>query len=90
MALRGLPVACPKLHPMDPLWRHSKGDGWAHAPYHSLDEGVPQMHQSLPDIGPAGWRRKAGRFSEKFWLRAYWACLSKIVPRCDPLKLRAK
>jgi hypothetical protein len=40
MALRWLPVACPKLNPMDHLWRHIKGEVWANCPYHSLDEGM--------------------------------------------------
>ena len=71
MALRWLPVACPKLNPMDHLWRHIKGDVLANAPYHSLDEGVTQIHQYLQDIGPAGWMRKAGLLSEQFWLREY-------------------
>jgi len=71
IALRWLPVACPKLNPMDHLWRHIKGDVLANTPYHSLDEGIAQVHQYLQDIGPAGWMRKAGLFSEKFWLREY-------------------
>jgi transposase len=75
IALRWLPVAGPKLHPMDHLWRHSKGDVLAKVPYHSLDEGVTQIQQYLQDIGPAGWMRKAGLFSEKFWLREYCALL---------------
>jgi len=69
---------------MDHLWRHIKGDVWANAPYHSLDEGVTQIHQYLPDIGPAGWMRKAGLFSEKFWLREYCVCLS--VKNCTSLR----
>jgi transposase len=75
IALRWLPVACPKLNPMDHLWRHIKGDVLANVPYHSLDEGVTQIQQYLQDIGPAGWMRKAGLFSEKFWLREYCALL---------------
>jgi hypothetical protein len=54
---------------MDHLWRHIKGDVLANVPYHSLDEGVTQIQQYLQAIGPAGWMRKAGLFSEKFWLR---------------------
>jgi transposase len=71
IALRWLPVACPKLNPMDHLWRHIKGDILANTPYQSLDEGVAQIHQYLQAIGPAGWLRKAGVFSEKFWLKEY-------------------
>jgi transposase len=75
IALRWLPVAGPKLHPMDHLWRHIKGDVWANTPHHSLDEGVVQVRQYLQAIGSAGWMRKAGLFSEKFWLRKYCALL---------------
>jgi hypothetical protein len=71
IALRWLPVACPKLHPMEHLWRHITGDILAHTPYPSLDESVAQMHQDLQASGPAGWRRQAGVLSEKFWLKAY-------------------
>ena len=56
---------------MDHLWRHIKGDVLANAPCPSLDESVSQMQKYLQDIGPAGWMRKAGLFSEKFWLREY-------------------
>jgi transposase len=71
ITLRWLPVACPKLHPMDHLWRHIKGDILANTPHRSLDECVTRIHQYLQDIGPAGWMRKAGLFSEQFWLREY-------------------
>jgi transposase len=73
--LRWLPVACPKLNPMDHLWRHLKGDVLANTPYQSLDEGVTQIYQYLHDLGQAGWMRKAGLFSEKFWLKEYCALL---------------
>jgi transposase len=75
IALRWLPVACPKLNPMDHLWRHIKGDVLANIPHHSLDECVVQVRQYLQAIGSAGWMRKAGLFSEKFWLRKYCALL---------------
>jgi transposase len=78
IALRWLPVACPKLNPMDHLWRHIKGDVLANTPYTSLDESVAQVHQYLQDLGPAGWMRKAGLFSEKFWLREYCTLPSNI------------
>ena len=69
--LRWLPVACPKLNPMDHLWRHIKGDVMANTPCNSLDKGVAQIYQYLQDIGSAGWMRKAGLLSGKFWLREY-------------------
>jgi hypothetical protein len=45
ITLRWLPVACPKLNPMDHLWRHIKGDIVANIPHKSLDEAVTQVHQ---------------------------------------------
>jgi len=71
IALRWLPVACPKLNPMDHLWRHIKGDVLANTPHYSLDERVALVHQYLQDLGPAGWMRKAGLCSKHFWLRKY-------------------
>lgn len=71
ITLRWLPIACPKLNPMDHLWRHLKGDIVANTPYTSLDECVAEVYAYLEDLGPAGWMRKAGVFSEKFWLRKY-------------------
>ena len=71
IALRWLPVACPKLNPMDHLWRHIKGDVMANMPYNSLDEGVAEVYAYLKDIGSAGWMRKAGLFSENYWLKEY-------------------
>lgn len=71
IALRWLPVACPKLNPMDHLWRHIKGDVLANTPVKSLDESVARVYEYLETIGPASWMRKAGLFSETFWLREY-------------------
>ena len=71
IALRWLPVACPKLNPMDHLWRHIKGDVLSNSPSKSLDESVCQVYEYLQDIGSTGWMRKAGLFSETFWLREY-------------------
>ena len=75
IVLRWLPVACPKLNPMDHLWRHIKGDILANSPHDSLEERVAHVYQYLHDIGPAGWMRKAGLFSERFWLKEYCALL---------------
>lgn len=71
ITLRWLPVACPKLNPMDHLWRPIKGDVLANAPCPSLDESVSLVQNYLQDIGPEAWMRKAGLFSEKFWLKEY-------------------
>jgi transposase len=83
IALRWLPVACPKLNPMDHLWRHIKGDILANTPSQSLDEGVAQIHQYLQAIGPAGWLRKAGVFSEKFWLKEYLPIRRTESPKAE-------
>jgi hypothetical protein len=69
--LRWLPVASPKLNPMDHLWRHIKGDVLANHVFESFDESVAEVYQYLQGIGPMGWMRKAGLFSETFWLREY-------------------
>jgi transposase len=69
--LRWLPVACPKLNPMDHLWRHIKRDVLANHASESLEESVFQVYEYLQSIGSAGWMRKAGLFSETFWLREY-------------------
>jgi hypothetical protein len=71
IALRWLPVACPMLNPMDHLWRHMKGDILANNPGDDLNECVAYVYQYLQDMGPAGWMRKAGLFSETFWLKEY-------------------
>jgi len=62
----------------------------AKTPSPSLDEGVAQMHQSLHAIGPAGWRRKAGVLSEKFWLKAYWTPMSNFCPWLQPTQHKEK
>jgi transposase len=86
IALRWLPVACPKLNPMDHLWRHIKGDVLANTPYPSLDDGVEQVYRYLQDLGPSGWMRKAGLFSETFWLREYGPCLHPMAEGEAPFK----
>ena len=60
---------------MDHLWRHIKGDVLANNASPALDERVAQVYAYLQDIGPAGWMRKAGLFSEKFWLKEYCTLL---------------
>lgn len=47
ISLRWLQVACPKLNPMDHLWRHIKGDIVANTPYTSLDEGIAEVYAYL-------------------------------------------
>jgi transposase len=71
IALRWLPTACPKLNPMDHLWRHIKGDVLANSASKSIDECVSQVYEYLQAISSAGWMRKSGLFSETFWLREY-------------------
>lgn len=69
--LRWLPVACPKLNPMDHLWRHVKGDVLANLSDRPLDDRVEYVYSYLQGIGPNGWMRKAGLLSENFWLKEY-------------------
>jgi len=85
IALRWLPVACPKLNPMDHLWRHIKGDVLANISYPSLDEGVEEVYRYLHDLGRSGWMRKAGLFSETFWLREYGPGSSRMAGGEEPL-----
>ena len=86
IALRWLPVACPKLNPMDHLWRHIKGDLLANTSYPSLDDGVEQVYQYLQDLGRSGWMRKAGLFSETFWLREYGPCPPPLADGKEPVQ----
>jgi hypothetical protein len=68
--LRSLPVACPKLNPMDHLWRHVKGAPLANAPK-SLDYRVEFAYNYLQDMGAYDWMSKAGLFSDEFWLKEF-------------------
>lgn len=90
IALRWLPVACPKLNPMDHLWRHIKGDVLANTPLRSLDEGVLEVHRYLQDIGSTGWMRKAGLFSDTFWLREYCPSFVRLRTSLQPAKNKGK
>lgn len=69
--LRFLPTACPKLNPMDHLWRHIKRDVLANFVSGSLEEDIEEVYQYLQEIGPMGWSQKAGLLSEDFWLKEY-------------------
>jgi len=60
---------------MDHLWRHIKGERLAKSPHDSLEERIAHVYQYLRDLGPAGWMRKAGLFSERFWLKEYCTLL---------------
>jgi transposase len=69
--VRWLPIACPKMNPMDHLWRHVKGDVLSNFADQPLSQRIEYVYQYLQDLGPLGWSRKAGLFSEKFWLKEY-------------------
>jgi len=86
IALRWLPVACPKLNPMDHLWRHIKADVLANTAYPNLDDAVEEVYGYLHDLGPNGWMRKAGLFAETFWLREYVVAASSRSDNEEPLQ----
>lgn len=86
IALRWLPVACPKLNPMDHLWRHIKADVLANIAYPTLDDAVEEVYGYLHDLGRNGWMRKAGLFAETFWLREYVSAASSMAADQGPLK----
>jgi hypothetical protein len=79
ISLRWLPVACPKLNPMDHLWRHIKADVVANLAYPSLDDAVEEVYGYLHDLGRSGWMRKAGLLAETFWLRDYVLAASSLA-----------
>jgi transposase len=67
--LRGLPTACPKLNPVDHLWRHLKRDVLANEPLPNLEATLKRAWSYLHDLSPAERLRKAGVLSGRFWLQ---------------------
>jgi hypothetical protein len=65
--LRWLPTACPKLNPMDHLWRHLKNDVLPNEAI-SLDETVERTYDYFANLTPTEMLAKAGVLSEAFWL----------------------
>lgn len=67
--LRWLPVACPELNPVDPLWRHVKQEVFANEPLPNLDMSVERACAYIMTLSPRERLRKAGVLSNRFWLR---------------------
>lgn len=66
--LRWLPTACPKLNPVDHLWRHVTRDILANEPLPDVDATVRQVWAYVSDLSPRERLHKAGILSENFWL----------------------
>lgn len=65
--LRWLPRACPKLNPMDHLWRHLKNDVLPNEAI-PLDETVARTYAYFANLTPKEILTKAGVLAEKCWL----------------------
>jgi transposase len=66
--LRWLPKACPELNPVDHLWRHLKNDVVANEPLPDLEATLKRSWSYLEELSPRDRLRKAGVFSDRFWL----------------------
>jgi transposase len=65
---RLLPRATPELNAMDHLWRYVKGRGLANRPTQTIDESAADACQYIYSLTRNERLRKAGVFSERFWL----------------------
>jgi transposase len=63
-----LPKRSPHLNPMDHLWRHGKEVKSANHQYDSIDTQVECFIGYLAGLSAVETFRKAGLFSEDFWL----------------------
>jgi transposase len=66
--VRLLPRATPELNAMDHLWRYVKGRGLANRPTQSIEESADDACQYIYSLTRSERLRKAGVFSERFWL----------------------
>jgi transposase len=66
--VRLLPRATPELNAMDHLWRYVKGRGLANRPTQSIDQSAADACQYIYSLTRGERLRKAGVFSERFWL----------------------
>lgn len=66
--LRWLPTACPKLNPVDHLWRHLKNEVLANLPTPKLNDMIQLAMDYLNQLSPLTRLRKAGVLTEDFWL----------------------
>ena len=64
-----LPTRSPHLNPMDHLWRHGKEVMSANHQYASIEEQVERFIEYLSGLSVYEALKKAGIFSEDFWLR---------------------
>jgi transposase len=64
-----LPVRCPELNALDHLWRHGKEQVCANRQYGSIDEQVHRFLHYLEGLSVEETLRKAGVFSEDYWLK---------------------
>jgi transposase len=65
-----LPHRCPELNPVDHLWRHGKERVCANRQYGSIEEQVHHFLHDLEGLTVEEALRKAGVFSEDYWLRS--------------------
>jgi transposase len=66
--LRFLPTATPELNAMEHLWRHMKGRRLANRTTQSIDASADSACRYLLTMSRRDRLRKAGVFSENFWL----------------------
>lgn len=66
--IRLLPRATPELNAMDHLWRHVKRWGLGNRPTESIDKSTDRACRYILEMNPVERLRKAGVFSEDFWL----------------------
>jgi len=67
--LRFLPTACGELNIVDQLWKTVKGDLAANEPTPHVVETVRRVCAYIRSLPPKERLRKAGVFSEHFWLK---------------------
>jgi hypothetical protein len=68
IALLWLPKRSPHLNPMDHLWRDAKTIVCVNWQYASIEQQVDRLIEYLHELPPEDALRKAGVFSQHFWL----------------------
>lgn len=66
--LRWLPTACPELNPVDHLWRDVTQNALANEPTPKLADYIQHAQEYVTALSRHERLRKAGVFSENFWL----------------------
>ena len=64
-----LPRQCPRLNPVDHLWRGLKNDLAANRPFASIDEQACYAENWVRTLSPLQTLRKAGLLSKHCWLK---------------------